>query len=86
VFAAVHESAIVMGFGRRPHCGRGGRHRGRRPKAAKEGTRGRLGTISGAALWGFGCSGLSVCNRCGGGAVMLTICDLQQSNRRVRLI
>jgi hypothetical protein len=56
-------AAPVMGFGRRPHCGRGGWHRGRRPKAAREGTRGRLGTISGAALWGFGCSGLSVWNR-----------------------
>src|SRR6202035_2177928 len=50
---AVHESAFVMGFGRRPHCGRGGWRRGRRPKAAREGTRGRLGTISGAALWGL---------------------------------
>src|ERR1700681_1941614 len=39
-----------MGFGRRTHCGRGGWHRGRRPKAAGEGTRGSLGTISGAAL------------------------------------
>jgi hypothetical protein len=52
-----------MGFGRRPQCRRGGWHRGRRPKAAREGTRGRLGTISGAALWGFGCSGLSVRKR-----------------------
>jgi hypothetical protein len=65
-------TGFVMGFRRRPHCGRGGWHRGRLPKAAREGTRGRLGTISGAALWGFGCSGLSVCNRCGGGASRLS--------------
>jgi hypothetical protein len=30
---------------------------------AKEGTRGRLGWRSGAALWRFGCSGRRVCSR-----------------------
>jgi len=50
----------VMGFGWRPHVGAAAWHRGRRPKASREWTRGRLGVGCGAALWGFRCSGQSV--------------------------
>ena len=44
---------LCEGFRTTAHCGSAGRHRGRRPKASREGTRGELRYGMCRALWRF---------------------------------
>jgi hypothetical protein len=66
VLLILNLAGFVMGFGRRPYCERRDRQLGRRPKAAKEGTREILGTSSGAGYGDLVVVGGNVCGWRGG--------------------